>query len=895
MWTTFNRIARIRTVQKLQNVRTLTLTRPLYKRISKIKLSELVLENESKSPLTPLERKEVSTGSIVLDAVREYTKKYPQCVLLVQVGDFYELYETHASRYAPQLDLKLTKKSITTGTIVDFAGFPLRALDRYLDILVNRLQCKVALCEQFSTISREDKSIVGIQRKITRIITPGTVIEERFLESNQYNYLLSISPNKNNDGAIGLAWVDVSVGEFVMQQTTLSALKDDLARIRPREVILPQSMKPSDLLLQQGLFDIDVYDPITKLIMSDPTIVLSYEPDEQYNSSVAIRTLQNMFKRFSDTSPEFSQIELAAAMALMVYVNETHMERKPKWQKPTRFSTNDSVCIDSAAMASLELVKNLQGRRTDSLISVLDCTSTSAGSRLLTRWISSPLTSIAEINERLDVVEYFKENDTFLLDDIRNLLIQSTDAQRSIQRLALKRGQHSDLLEVWYTLDIMSTIHQKLNKSESKPLRDLLSSMDPHQTLAKHIREAFDHEKIQAKEIRDYGFVNHTFHPELSKLHKQLRELENERQKLQTELRLLCGNSLTLLTDGPLKHIIEVNVRQAKHLLGRFPNASLLNQTKAKKRFQVDEWTDISVRLSSIEAQIIEVESEVFDGVVEKVLDEGPTILQSCRKLAQLDVLTSFAHLSRQHDYVRPRMTNVTRTMIVGGRHPVVEANLSRKGQNFVSNDCDLGSKNGNIWLLTGPNMGGKSTFLRQHMIIVIMAHMGCFVPADRARIGVTDRIFSRVGAADNLAQNQSTFMVEMSEVANILKQATSKSTVIMDEVGRGTSTQDGFSLAYGILDFLHNRIKCRTIFATHYHELADTMAPLYPNLKCYQTCIEENHLGGFRFVHKVKPGVCRQSHGLKVAQLAGLPTEVVEKAKTIWDSMQSTKEQPVS
>lgn len=760
----------------------------------------------------------------------------------------------------------MTKKLITTGTIVDFAGFPLRALDRYLDMLVNRLKCKVALCEQFGTVSREDKSTVGVQRKITRIITPGTVIEERFLESNQYNYLLSIFPNK--DDTIGLAWVDVSVGDFVMQQTNLTALKDDLARIRPREVILPESMKPSDFVLQQGLFDQDVYDPVTKLIMSDPTIAISYEADEEYNANAAIKTLQNMFKKFSDTSPEFSQIELAAGMALMMYVNETHINRKPKWQKPSQFSIHDSVCIDSAAMASLELVKSLQGRRTDSLIGVLDSTSTSAGSRLLTRWISSPLTSTVDINERLDIVEYFKDN-SFLLDDIRNLLRQTTDAQRAIQRLALKRGQHSDLLEVWYTLDIMKTIHDKLEKSQSEPTQNLLNSINPHKSLAKYIREAFDHEKIQAKEIRDYGFVNHTFHPALLKFHEELNRLETERLNLQNELRAICGNSLSLLTDGPLKHIIEVNTKQAKKLLERFPNASLLNHTKTKKRYQVEEWTDISVRLSTTQSQIIEIENEVFDQVVDKLLDESASILQSCRKLAQLDVLTSFAHLARQNQYVRPRMTRANRTVISGGRHPVVEANLFRKGQNFVRNDCDLGMEQ-RIWLLTGPNMGGKSTFLRQHVIIVLMAHMGCFVPADRARIGVTDRIFSRVGAADNLAQNQSTFMVEMSEVSTILKQATSKSTVIMDEVGRGTSTSDGFSLAFGILDFLHNRIKCRTIFATHYHELADTMEN-YPHLKCYQTSIEESAQGGFRFVHKVEPGVCRQSHGLKVAQLAGI------------------------
>lgn len=292
-----------------------------------------------------------------------------------------KLYESHAARYASQLDLKLTKKSISSGNVVDFAGFPLRSLDRYLDILVNRLQCKVALCEQLGVVTREDQSVAGIQRRITRVITPGTVIEERFLQSNQYNYLLSIYPHKDR---IGLAWVDISVGEFIMQPTTLARLKDDLARIRPREVILPSSMKFSEDVWEQGLFDPDVYDPITRLLVHDPNITISYQLDDQFDSQAGAKTLNGMFQHLL---PDFSQDELAAGMALMMYVNETHISRKPKWQRPSQFNIHDCVSIDSAAMSSLELLKSLQGTRTDSLLGVLDRTSTSAGSRLLTRWI----------------------------------------------------------------------------------------------------------------------------------------------------------------------------------------------------------------------------------------------------------------------------------------------------------------------------------------------------------------------------------------------------------------------------------------------------------------------------------------------------------------------------
>ncbi|KAG1051475.1 hypothetical protein G6F43_006315 [Rhizopus delemar] len=866
------------------NSRSFSVQYPSRKKVSTVRLSDLVIQTNINSTKA-LEKKEISTGSVVLDTVREYSKKYPLCVLLVQVGDFYELYESHATRYAPQLDLKLTKKMITSNITVDFAGFPLRSLDRYLDILVNRLQCRVALCEQSGAVSRDDRSTLGIQRRITRIITPGTVIEERFLESNQYNYLLSIFPSEQEK--IGLAWVDISVGEFVMQETTLEALKDDLARIRPREVVLPESKKPLDEVLQQGFSDVDMYDPITKLLLNNSSIALSYQSDQQYNATAGFKAFQALFNKFAENSPDFGHLELGAAMALMAYVNETHVDKRIKWQMPTKFSIHDTVCIDSAAMDSLELVKTLQGKRTDSLLDILDRTSTSAGSRLLTRWISSPLTSVKEIKERLDIVEYFA-CDPFMLEDVRSLLRQSTDAQRALQRLALKRGQHSDVFEVWSTLDTMRSIHKKLKDADSENLLRLLSSMDSHPEIARYIEDAFDYEKIQSKEIKEYGYVNHAFHPDLLQLHHEMGRLEKERVDLQNDLRQLCGNSASLLADGNFKHIVEVNTRQSDNLLKRFPHAQLVSNTKSKSRYQVEEWSSLSLRLSTVQSQIMEIESDVFDQVVDRLLDHSTSILHSCRKLAQLDVLSSFAHLARERQYVRPRITRTNRTMIIGGRHPVVEANLAKKGKLFVSNDCVL-DRDQRIWLLTGPNMGGKSTFLRQYAIIVLMAHMGSFVPADRAWVGITDRIFSRVGAADNLAQNQSTFMVEMSEVATILRLATEKSTVIMDEVGRGTSTAEGFSLAFGILDHLHNIIQCRALYATHYHELADAIQD-HKNIKCYRTSIEENQSGYFRFVHKVQPGVCRQSHGLKVAQLAGLPISVIDKAKTMWNQVQDNQ-----
>ncbi|KAF7726935.1 DNA mismatch repair ATPase msh1 [Apophysomyces ossiformis] len=868
-----------------------------------------------------LSTKQASTGSVVLDTVRECTAKHPLCVLLVQVGDFYELYESHARSYAPQLDLKLTRKEVSSGVVVDFAGFPSRALERYLDILVNRLQCRVALCEQISMSTRSDGSALGFKREITRIITPGTVIEDRFLDSHAYNYLLAVSPTakalSDGSGTIGLAWIDLSVGEFVMQKSQLESLKDDIARIQPREVILPQWMKPSNAVLDDTSYDQETLDPVTRLLLQHNSVAVTYQPDISFDASAGYDSLNSMFQNLAiesaDASDEydhstlddadagkkiamFSEAELEAAMAILTYIDKTHIGRAPKLQSPVKFSAKDTLRIDSAAIASLELVKSLRdGRRADSLLGVIDCTMTSAGSRLLSRWLLSPLTSVDAIEKRLDIVHYFR-TDAYILQEIRLLLKQTTDAQRALQRLSLRRGQYSDLYDICSTLSTIKTIKYRLqevmeeNPASSTALRDLVDMLDPHAHLAQYIQKAFDYDRIESRESKDkeYGFVNRDFSPELSRLHHKLDDLFSQRSALQDRLRAACGNSLTLLSHSLFKHLIEVNASQASKLLDQC-HAVLVNKTKTKHRYQVDEWTSLSISLDNTEARIVELETQVFDDVVRTLLDQSTTIVRSCRILAQLDVLVSFAWLAKQNRYVRPNITHLNHTRIVAGRHPVVETNLAKKGREFVHNDCYLGSDQ-RVWLLTGPNMGGKSTFLRQNAIIILLAHMGCFVPAERAEIGIADSIFSRVGAADNLAQDQSTFMVEMVETANILKHASARSIVIMDEVGRGTSTADGFSLAYAILHYMEKQIGCRALFATHYHELANMIETSdLAAIKCFMTSLHEDEYG-FSFLHQVRPGVCRESHGLKVAQLAGLPPSVIDMAGHTWNNLNETQ-----
>lgn len=751
---------------------------------------------------------------------------------------------------------------MTSGVIVDFAGFPSRALDRYLDMLVNQLGCRVALCEQWI---KEGES--AIRRRITRIITPGTVIEERFLDAHSNNYLLAVAPSGPHGSILGLAWIDVSVGEFNLQSSRLDLFKDDIARIRPREVIIPES------LLQ--------HPSVMQTLAADPSIAITPRPDSVFDGSEGQRYLHNMF---TTMETKFSAAECGASLALLRYIDETHVDTKPRLLPPQRVNMDDTLQIDSAAVASLELVKTLrEGKRTNSLLGTMDHTVTSAGSRLLARWLAAPLTSLKGITRRQDVVEFFVQQ-RHILEQVRYVLEQSADAQRALQRLALGRGQHMDLMQIWATLTAVKEARSWLltititTTNNNDAIQSLITDLDPHDSLASTIDAAFDHDKIASCETRgfDFGYVRPHFDRELLKLHNDLERLNQQREQLDQKLKSVAGRSVSLLVNAIYSHIVEVNASQASKLLAHCPDATLVNQTKSKHRYQVDEWTTLSVQLQNTHARIIELESQVWDSVVAKVLDQADSIVATAGTLAQLDVLCSFAWMARQYRHVRPLMTaDGSHDMhIVGGRHPVVEAHLALGGKAFIKNDCHLNDEN-TAWLLTGPNMGGKSTFLRQNAIILLLAHMGAFVPAREARIAIADRIFSRVGAADNLAEEQSTFMVEMSETATILKHATAQSFVIMDEVGRGTSTADGRALAFAILAYLHDHIQCRTLFATHYHELADHIIAAKPKdafqrVECYKTELRQDESGRFSFLHRVLPGVCRQSHGLKVAQLAG-------------------------
>ncbi|KAK9765777.1 MutS protein 1 [Basidiobolus ranarum] len=531
--------------------------------------------------------------------------------------------------------------------------------------------------------------------------------------------------------------------------------------------------------------------------------------------------------------------------------------------------------INQIAFSSLELMRSLKGNtKKGSLLHSIDFTTTKAGSRLLAERLTSPLTSIDKINKRLDLVQLFYDN-SHLTSDIQSNLANCRDAQRALQRLSLNYGGPADLVDISTTLKTICKIKELLVKSSpeyfASNFSGFLDDLQPHEDLADTIIEAMG---IEApKRLSGPGFINKRSTRRLKELSNEYDKLISEKEDLEQELRRLYDiKSLKLLSTASLKHYVEVSPRDAAKVM-ESEDVTLIQTLKGKRRFQINRWTILSSKLEFTYEQIYEEEKAVFEETVNKVLAKTPSIMKSCRVLAQLDVASSFAVLAREKNYSRPILNNSGETKIIGGRHPVVEKSLHDKGRQFAKNDCLVGA-NGNVCVITGPNMGGKSTFLRQVAIVSIMAQTGGFVPADRAELGIIDGLFSRVGAADNLALDQSTFMV------------------IMDEVGRGTSTTDGLSIAYATLHHLNQTIKCRSLFATHYHELTDMLNEELQDVACYHTTVQEDQAGNYSYVHVVRPGVMRQSHGLYVAQLAGLPKSVIELARHVKENL-DTKPMP--
>ncbi|HVO01221.1 MAG TPA: DNA mismatch repair protein MutS, partial [Candidatus Cybelea sp.] len=796
-------------------------------------------------------------------------RQHPDCLLFYRMGDFYELFFEDAVKASAALDIALTKRGRHDGEDIPMCGVPVHAHEAYLSKLV-RQGFKVAVCEQIEDPAeakkRGSKSVVS--RAVVRIVTPGTLTEDELLEARAHNYLVALA---DAAGGLGLAWVDISTGGFFVQAIAKPALPAALARLDPNEVLLPDR-----LLAERELFE----------CFADWRRQLSPLPGSRFDSENARLRLQKFLGTATlDAYGAFTRAEIAAAGAILDYVELTQQGKIPRLAAPKRISPTAILEIDAATRRNLELTRALSGDRAGSLLATVDRTVTGAGARLLAEFLAGPLTDPAAIAERQDLVQHLLEDDG-LRDRLREALRRVPDLERALSRLTAGRGGPRDLAAIRDGLQQAAALRSLISATNApapKLLKAAESGLGHHAELTDCLSRALKTELPFLS--RDGGFIAAGYAPELDEL-LQLRD--GSRQlvlDLESRLKGETGiASLKIRHNNVIGYYIETTPVHADKLKAD-PRFVLRQSMANAMRFSTGELAELEQKIVHAADRALALELRLFADLVTEVTARKEPIADAAAALALTDVGAALAQLARDEDWVRPRCDDSRDFKIVGGRHPVVEAALRRDNSGpFVANDCDL-SEDRRLWLVTGPNMAGKSTFLRQNAVIAILAQVGSFVPAREAQIGVVDRLFSRVGAADDLARGRSTFMVEMVETAAILNQAGERALVILDEIGRGTATFDGLSIAWACLEHLHEVNRCRTLFATHYHELTSLAARL-PALKPYTMKVMEWQ-GEVRFLHEIAPGAADRSYGIHVAQLAGLPQAAIHRAEEVLKTLE--------
>ncbi len=795
---------------------------------------------------------------------------HPDCLLFYRMGDFYEMFFDDAVQAAAALDITLTQRGKHDGADIPMCGVPVHSADTYLSRLI-RKGFRVAVCEQTEDPAeakkRGSKSVVA--REVVRLVTPGTLTEDALLDADSHNYLAAVS---DATGSMALAWLDISTGAFRVQQVNEAGLSAALARVEPGELLAPER-----LLQTPSLFDLfgDWKDRLQPL------------PNARFDSTAARRRLEAAFDVAAmDGFGGFDRAEIAACGALIDYVELTQKGKLPRLEPPRRIADGAVMEIDAATRRNLELSRTLSGERRGSLLSVIDRTVTGAGSRLLSARLSAPLTDAAAIGARLDSVALFRD-DSSLRDDLRNLLSSCPDIERALSRLTLGRGGPRDLTAIGIGLDRAAALRDRLARDDlPAETAQARQGLGHHEELSQRLARALrDDLPLLA---RDGGFIA----PGYSEALDELVTLRDESRKLTAGLQKKYADetgiaSLKIRHNNVLGYYIEVTPTHTDKMPAGPDEKFIHRQTLASAvRYTTVELGELEGRISRAADQALALEQELFEDLAGEVSARTDGIAEAAASLAALDVDTALADLAAEHRYVRPVVDDSAEFSIVAGRHPVVEASLRSAGDaDFVPNDCDLRDQS-RLWLLTGPNMAGKSTFLRQNALIAILAQTGSFVPAESAHIGVIDRLFSRVGAADDLARGRSTFMVEMVETAAILNQAGPRALIILDEIGRGTSTFDGLSIAWAALEHIHTVNRCRALFATHYHELT-ALAGTLDSLSCRTMRVKEWQ-GDVVFLHEVAPGAADRSYGIHVGRLAGLPPAVIDRAEQVLAALEA-------
>ncbi|HKK84007.1 MAG TPA: DNA mismatch repair protein MutS [Roseovarius sp.] len=797
----------------------------------------------------------------------EIKAEYPGALLFYRMGDFYELFFDDAVSAAEALDIALTKRGKHLGEDISMCGVPVHSAENYLLTLI-RKGFRVAVCEQMESPEeakkRGSKSVV--KRGVVRLVTPGTLTEESLLEARRHNYLASFAQVRG-EGA--LAWVDISTGAFHVMPLAQVRLGPELARLAPSEVIVASED------------DTDLGEIVTESGASVTELGRA-----AFDSTGGEKRLCDLFDVGTlEAFGAFTRPEVAAMGAIVEYLEITQKGKLPLLQVPQREAQARVMQIDAATRRNLEIVQAMSGGRAGSLLASVDRTVTAGGGRLLERRLSSPSRVLEMVKDRLEAVAFAVEQSRFA-EDLRTALRKVPDLDRALSRLGLDRGGPRDLAAIRNGLAQAAEIAGMVESvGLPKALANAAGDLGGHDALLNLLDQALIAEPPLL--ARDGGFIAPGYDAELDEVRQLRDEGRGVIAAMQSEYQELTGiQSLKVKHNNVLGYFVEVTSTHADKMLSEPLNETFKHrQTTANQvRFTTVPLSEMETKILNAGGRALEIEKRLYNSLKAAILERSAEVSQAARALAEIDLTTGLADLARGENWCRPQVDDSLALEVEGGRHPVVEQALRKTGEPFIANDCALGGES-DIWLLTGPNMAGKSTFLRQNALIALLAQAGSFVPASSAHIGLVSQLFSRVGASDDLARGRSTFMVEMVETAAILNQADDHALVILDEIGRGTATYDGLSIAWATLEHLHDVNGCRALFATHYHELTNLSDKL--TRVDNATVSVKEHEGEVIFLHEVKRGAADRSYGVQVAKLAGLPSAVVERARIVLDALE--------
>ncbi|MEP2919635.1 MAG: DNA mismatch repair protein MutS [Sulfitobacter sp.] len=814
----------------------------------------------------------MSTGTVtpMMAQYLEIKSGYPDALLFYRMGDFYELFFDDAVAAAEALDIALTKRGKHDGADIPMCGVPVHAAEGYLLTLI-RKGFRVAVGEQLESPAeakkRGSKSVVN--RDVVRLVTPGTLTEESLLEARRHNYLAAFSEVRDEHA---LAWVDISTGAFHVMSLPIVRLGPELARLAPSELLVVEGKEA-----EQRELETEFNLSLTPLARAS------------FDSTGAEARICALFSVSSlDAFGSFTRAEVSAMGALIEYLDMTQKGNLPLLRKPIKETEARTVQIDASTRRNLELTHALSGGRSGSLLSVMDRTVTASGARLLERRISSPSRVLETVNSRLDAVDYAMAN-TRTTQDIRDRLRRVPDLERALSRLSLDRGGPRDLAAIRNGLSEATFLNETLASLDLPELmQSAVSNLAGHHELVDLLDNALIAEPPLL--IRDGGFIADGYHAALDEVRVLRDEGRSVVAAMQTQFVSDTGiTALKIKHNNVLGYFVEVTATHADKMLSPpLSDTFIHRQTTANQvRFTTVELSELETKILNAGNHVIELEKQLYSSLRNAILEKAGEIGATSAALAELDLTCALAELAQAENWVKPTVDNSRAFNIQGGRHPVVERALAQQsGAPFVANDCDLSAdSSAAIWLLTGPNMAGKSTYLRQNALIALIAQMGSYVPASSAHIGLVSQLFSRVGASDDLARGRSTFMVEMVETAAILNQADDRALVILDEIGRGTATYDGLSIAWATLEHLHDVNRARALFATHYHEMT-ALAGKLDGVDNATVTVKEWE-GEVIFLHEVKKGAADRSYGVQVAQLAGLPPAVISRARVVLEALE--------